>query len=111
MQVSVLKRREAVCNHWLSSPHYVIVSHLVGQLVLGSSQVWWLRGDLHRPLVVGGAVRTGRMTNALSLLVDDVQVSRHVEIVDLWCMHTPGCLPPVGLTSLPPVFRIFPKLY
>jgi hypothetical protein len=54
MQVSVLKGREAVCHCRFASPHYVIISPLVGQLGLGSPQVWWLGGHLHHLLAVGG---------------------------------------------------------
>jgi hypothetical protein len=41
-------------KHGCQSCLVMIVSHLVRQLVLGSPQVWWLRGDLQRPLAVGG---------------------------------------------------------
>jgi hypothetical protein len=41
-------------KHGWQSCLVVIISCLVGQMVLGSPQVWWLRDDLQRPLAVGG---------------------------------------------------------
>jgi hypothetical protein len=67
MQVCVLRGREAVCNNWIMSPHYVILRLLFWLAGPGVAQVWWLRGDLHHLLAVGGAVRTGRVPNALPI--------------------------------------------
>jgi hypothetical protein len=81
MQVSDLRGKEAVCSHRCASPHYVIVSHLVGQLDPGHLWLWQLGSP---PLVPSGCGRglSGQgVCLPLSLLVDYMEVSGCVEMV------------------------------
>jgi hypothetical protein len=95
--------REAVCNWSFASPT-VFVSHPVGQLDHGCLWIWQLGT---RPLVPSGCGRRLLGQGAcltLSLLVDYMEVSGHVEMVGSVFMHTLGCLPPVGPTPFAPRF-------